>query len=62
MGYGVMLILLRVDGLDHKIEVRILGVIRKTKERIKKKELIRKINARLAKVRMMKTIKILRRY
>ena len=57
-----MLILLRVDGLDHKIEVRILGVIRKTKERIKKKELIRKINARLAKVRMMKTIKILRRY
>ena len=38
----MMLILLRVDGLDHEMEVRILGVVRKTKERMKRRELVRK--------------------
>lgn len=35
--------MLRVDGLDHEIEVRIMGVVRKMKERMKRRELTRKM-------------------
>jgi len=53
-----MLILLRVDGLDHEMEVRILRVVRKTKERVKRRrELVRKMRKRLVKMRRMMKIK-----
>jgi hypothetical protein len=51
-----MLILLRVDSLDHEIEVR----MRKTKERIKKRELTRKISTRKIKRKIIKIIKKLK--
>jgi hypothetical protein len=55
----MMLILLRVDGLDHEIEARILRVVRKTTERIKRRELVRKIRKRLTKIRRI--IKIIKK-
>jgi hypothetical protein len=59
VGHGVILILLRIDNLDYKMEVRILRVVRKTKERVKgRRELVRKIRKRLIKMRrIMKMIK-----
>ena len=59
IGHGVILILLRIDNLDYKMEVRILRVVRKTKERVKgRRELVRKIRKRLIKMRrIMKMIK-----
>ena len=59
IGHGVILILLRIDNLDYKMEVRILRVVRKTKERVKgRRELLRKIRKRLIKMRrIMKIIK-----
>ena len=48
-----MLILLRVIGLDHEMEVRILGVVRKTKERRKMRELVKKMRKRTTKMRRM---------
>jgi hypothetical protein len=59
IGHGVILILLRIDNLDYKMEVRILRVVRKTKERVKgRRELVRKIRKRLIKMRrIMKIIK-----
>ena len=53
------MILLRIDNLDYKMEVRILRAVRKTKERVKgRRELVRKIRKRLIKMRrIMKIIK-----
>jgi hypothetical protein len=51
-----MLILLQADGLDHEMEVR----MQKTKERMKKRELTRKMSTRKMKGKIMKMIKKLR--
>lgn len=60
----MILILLRVDGLDHEMEVRILRVVQKTEERVKRRKLVRKMRKRLMEMRrimkmrrMMKMIK-----
>jgi hypothetical protein len=52
--------LLRVDGLDYEMEVRILRVVRKTKERMKKRELVRKMRKRLTKI--WRIIKIMKKW
>lgn len=64
----MILILLRVNSLDHEMEVKILEVIpkikektkKKTKERINKRKLTRKMNTRLKKGKIVNIIKILR--
>jgi len=50
----VILILLRVNGLDHEMEVR----MRKMKERMKKRELMRKMSTRKMSTRKMSTRKM----
>lgn len=56
--------MLRVNGLGHEIKMKIVGVVQKSKgemkKTIKERELIREINIRLKKGRIIKMMKILR--
>ena len=53
----MILNLLRVNGLDHEMEVR----MRKMKERMKKRELMRKMSTRKMKGKMMKMMKMMKK-